>query len=181
MQQGYCLTTLKEILHEETFIEIVGIQEVDILDEEGKLTGEKKQIPKYEEKTESRTETKPDLDSDTRDWKEIGEQAGKKLLHIIGSENLPKEKCLGASPKEIAEKALKGDFECKAVSQILLFSFWDSGEKDDHGNSVIIRGNMGEWLKAGKPKLLDKWWPPSMYAGVPVEMPTQEQIKQLTS
>jgi len=177
--QGYFSTTFEIKQHEQKYKVLTGYNTVDTLDEEGKPTGKTKQEAIYEEKIDKWTTTRPKLGAgNLRDYQIVGEYGGEKLIYVITSDEAKWEilnkrlEYLGASIQEIAQKSLK-DSAYLPIAQRLMYSSWYTGNKDEHDNLIPKRGNMAQWIADGKPKLLDRWYPKVVYAGVPCPMPTQ--------
>jgi len=187
---GYFFTTMEDVQQEQKYREQTGTQTVDVYEKlssedmmkgiEPKVIGTKK-VPVYEWRTYKWTTRRPKLGMNLRDYRVVGEYEGKKIVYVITS-SLKKWKrlnkrleYLGPSIKIVVQKAMK-DSAYLPIARRLLYSTWYTGNKDENGNLISKRGNMAEWLKAGKPKLLDKWWPKVQYAGVPCPMPTQVAI-----
>lgn len=123
---------------------------------------------------------RPALGVDLSDYQVIAEYSRKKIIYVVEQN---KEKWwvltkrleyLGATIREVAKNK-----DYLPIAQRLLYSSWYTGQLDEDKNKIIKRGSMAEWLAAGKPKLLDSWWPKVQYAGVETVIPDEDGINGL--
>lgn len=181
--QGYFLTTIKQVEHVQKYKEITGYSKVDILDPvTGLSTGEQKDVPIYEMKQDKWYSKNPDLGDSIRDWQVVATHNDKVLVYIVTSNKAlalrlkDRAEYIGKSIREICIKAKQGSNLHRQIAKRLLYSIWYTGELDIEGNKIKKRGNVQEWIDAGKPERLHKWAPKLVYAGVPCPIPTSEEM-----
>jgi hypothetical protein len=88
---------------------------------------------------------------------------------------------LGKNLSEVYKKALKGNKACQQALLQILYNSWKGSIEID---SVLpnYRGSLEDWLKAGRPKVLnDFWYPKVSIAGLPVASVSHEDVKSFVS
>lgn len=183
--QGYFITNLKEVQYEQTYKEITSYTTVDVYAElTDKEIAEKieptvigtKEVPVYTIKTDKWTTKRPALDTDLKNWQDVGEYGGKRIFYVTTQDKAKWEQVskhadyIGASIREITLKSNKDPLYIP-IAQRLLYNRWYTGALDENKNQSTKRGDMADWIAAGKPKLIGTWNPKLVYAGVPCAVP----------
>jgi len=139
-----------------------------------------------EEEVEGVLERFPKLGERLRDWVVIAKEAGQIVVHVIIEFNQvvvdrlkARPEYLGKSYKQIAQKAKAGDTTCKQVLKRIVFTTWEIDNPDypDGPERISYRGNLGEWIAAGRPTRLSGWYPAHVWLGQYVDVPGGSEIE----
>ena len=88
-------------------------------------------------------------------------------------------KVIAKDLKELVSKGTKGDVKCKTVALDYIYVLWDTGKLDKNKHPIHRRASLVEWIKAGKPEIIEVSVA-SYIQGYPPKLPTVEEIKELT-
>ena len=112
--------------------------------------------------------TAPDLDQkrESHEWVSFGLCGDKEL---ILADAKPGDRTdpgyIGDDLGKALLNALRDDPLALALAREQITAPWDHG-KDEDGNPIVFYDTLGNWLKAGKPKLLGDWVMRSRLYGV---------------
>ncbi len=138
-----------------------------------------------EQQIKEAIERYPAIGERVRNWQPIASVADKQVVHIIADITDPDQldrlkdhaDYLGKSYREIAQRAKASNPVCKAVIKEIVLTVWEIDNPDSEGSERInYKGNLGEWIAAGKPERLAGWFPKHVWAGQDIEIPSEEEI-----
>jgi hypothetical protein len=164
---GYFVGDITEKEIAEEIKERIGFKSMDVFDEEGKATGEKKNVPEYKKIIYRRL---------SRRFRTMSGKEHRKFMRMrsriaICDGDMLDDGFLGKTIRGIAGRALKGNkLALVAIPKMLYATWMIKGEEED----IPHRGSMEEWLGLGKPKLETYWTPKVVLSGFPVHRISKE-------
>jgi len=123
--------------------------------------------------------SEPDIKNRPSNFRRISIGQSKDVIHAVGDDIDTEDAAyLGATLREVVNRAIAGSAECAAAALDLFHSVVEVAEEPESEDPPARRPvTLREWLAAGRPPVLMKWAPVHVYYGVSVETPTDAEME----